>query len=428
MRHFLSLFLVFQIGMQGFAQSSMPLDSLLVDFEKVKEICDKDSGKLWGKSLYGPIIIIDPETKDFAANQAGTDSLFQAYKNIYVGKFPESKIVSCGVSDFDGTKWSMVSLGQNYSVQTIVHESFHRIQKSVGFDSCAFQNKHMDEMQARISLKLEWLALLNAIKANDGERQEAIKDALLFRQERRRLYESTINDENIFEIHEGLALYTELKLCSNSRAEFTDITIKHVNAKFGMDGSIVRSFGYTSGLMYAYLLDEADRKWRDGVSCEDDLGLSLQIALNIDMATDTISSFEDIKARYGYDTIYAKEFDRELKKNKKNEDERRMFVEKPILEFEFIEAGFNLNQSPHPLDSIGSVYPIIDISDKWGFLSVSEKGCLMMDGKARVTAEDIVIQKSFVTGSGWKLNLNEGWIIIENDKNYSIQKAQNAHL
>ena len=99
-----------------------------------------------------------------------------------------------------------------------------------------------------------------------------------------------------------------------------------------------------------------------------------------------------------------------------------MFCEEPILEFEIIEANLGLKCAPYPLDTIGTVFPVIDISDRWGVLSVTDKGCLIMKGKARVTAENIVVKESIATGTGWELKLNAGWIISKEADDYMIKR------
>jgi hypothetical protein len=236
------------------------------------------------------------------------------------------------------------------------------------------------------------------------------------------MYSDKQKVENIFETHEGLAMYTEFKLCSKSRCEFKDKTLKRLENISNSTASYMRSFGYFSGLLYGYLLDEEDEKWREGLSCKDDLGLKLQDALNINLSSDTAKWHNKVKRQYDYETIYTRELIRETEKQKVKEAERRMFCEEPILEFDLIKAHFAINYSPHPLDSLGTVYPIIDISAEWGFLSVIEKGCLLMEGKGCVTAENIIIEKSSATGLGWELNLNDGWIITREIDNYIIER------
>ncbi len=427
MKQLIFFIILIQLGFQGFAQTGVPVDTLYKYLREVEQICGKDNGNLWNKNLYGPILLIDPVTRDIVANQADSESLLQPHKNVYIGKYPDNKTIASGVTFFGGKEWAKISMDfskveSSELMQTIVHESFHRIQKTIGFDYKAYHNDHMDDMQARISILLEWNALVQAIKTNNEERKWAIKDALLIRQARRAIYRDKQKDENIFEIHEGLAMYTEFKLCSKSRSEFKEKTLKRLDNISNSTASYMRSFGYFSGLLYAYLLDEEDEKWREGLSCNDDLGLKLQDALNINLSSDTAKWYNKVKKQYDYKTIYSKELLRDTEKQKIKETERRMYCEEPILEFELIKARYAIKYVPHPLDSLGTVYPIIDISDEWGFLSVIKKGCLVMEEKGRVTAENIVIEKSSATGLGWQLNLNEGWIIRREINNYIIER------
>ena len=40
-------------------------------FKEAKEITTKDNGKIWGLSLYGPMMFVDPATRQVVANEEG---------------------------------------------------------------------------------------------------------------------------------------------------------------------------------------------------------------------------------------------------------------------------------------------------------------------------------------------------------------------
>ncbi len=179
--------ILIQLGFQGFTQISVPVDTLYKYLGEVEQICEKDNGNLWKINLCGPILLINPVTRDIVANQADSENLLQPYKNVYIGKYPDNKTIASGVTFFGGKEWAKISMDfskvdSSAIIQTIVHESFHRIQKTIGFDCEGYHNDHMDDMQARISILLEWNALVQAVKTNNEERKRAIRDALLIRQ------------------------------------------------------------------------------------------------------------------------------------------------------------------------------------------------------------------------------------------------------
>src|SRR6476469_3914447 len=39
-------------------------------FEEARTLCERDSGTLWNKSLCGPLLLVDPESRDAFADQA----------------------------------------------------------------------------------------------------------------------------------------------------------------------------------------------------------------------------------------------------------------------------------------------------------------------------------------------------------------------
>jgi len=408
------------------AQSTMPLDSIEQFFADVKAICNKDNGDLWGINLYGPILVLHTESNTAVANEPDNEGLLKPQGKQYVGEYPDDKIKSLGITEFGGKRWTTMIYPYGTPeefVRTTVHESFHRIQKGLGM-KCSYNNRHMDEMNSRISMQLEWQALLHAIEATGENRTLAIKDALLFRQQRRALYDSSCFAENAFEIHEGLAMYTEYKLHYGSHKELKKKIVQRQEYFMYAQGSLVRRFGYYSGSLYALLLDETNILWSKGLSCESDLGLLLQNAIGIDLSKDTANWYASAISQYEYDSIYAFEQKRKEKREQKLHNATVRFTQKPVVNIPLVHANFGLKQSPYPLDSLGDVYPVIDIADNWGFIEVKEYGILYANGKAIVTAENIHIDNQLITANGWEMKLNENWTIEKEGENYRLKKIE----
>ncbi len=409
----------------------MPLDTLYSQFERVKEICDKDDGKLWGINLYGPILVIDKKSKMIVANQPDLEGQLKQQGKVYVGNYPKNNIVACTSTKFAGKSWVMVSYPFDEKdtfdlYRTYIHESFHRIQGDLGFHCDGYNNGHMDKMEARIYLNLEWQALLKAANTSGIDRNRAIKDALLFRQYRRQLFPGADSMESRFELHEGLADYTAFKLCCNSESESKEKILQRKSKFLDNEGSCVRTFGYFSGLLYGYLLDETDISWQKKLKCGDDLGLLLQHLSNIDISTDTVHWLNQSKARYSYEKIYNQEMEINNKKEKILSDYKIRFTKNPVLIIDLVKPTYGIYMSPRPLDTLGTVYPIIDISDKWGFLKVTDKGCLIASKRAIITADKINIKEQTISGDGWILELNTNWTIVKQNDNYMIKEKINA--
>lgn len=360
MRKISLIFIILPYSLILYAQVDMPLDTLYYQFERVKKICDKDNGKLWGKSLYGPILVIDKTSKLIVFNQLDMEGQLSLKGAVYVGKYPEEKIVASTSTKFAGKSWVVISYPFNKKdtfqlYLTYIHESFHRIQGELGFNCEGYCNNHMDKMDGRIYLQLEWHALLEAIIAIGEDRNRAIRDALLFRQYRRQLFSGADTMESRFELHEGLADYTAYKLCCPSQSEIKDKIIERKLKYLDNEGSCVRSFGYYSGLLYAYLLDETGNLWQTKLKCGDDLGLLLQHLLKIDISNDTVNWFNQSKVRYPYMKIYKQEVGINNKKEKVLYDYRIRFTKNPVIIIDLLSAELGLYMSPHPLDTLGTV-------------------------------------------------------------------------
>jgi hypothetical protein len=72
----------------------------------------------------------------------------------------------------------------------------------------ALPSEHLDAVDGRYWLRLEWRALARALRASGEPRALAVGDALAFRQARRMLYPDSVESERTAEISEGLAQYT----------------------------------------------------------------------------------------------------------------------------------------------------------------------------------------------------------------------------
>ena len=66
-------------------------------------------------------------------------------------------------------------------------------------------NEHLDTLEGRVWMRLEWRALRRAVESSGSDRAEAIADALAFRRERRGRFPGAADNERREEIREGLA-------------------------------------------------------------------------------------------------------------------------------------------------------------------------------------------------------------------------------
>jgi hypothetical protein len=92
--------------------------------------------------------------------------------------------------------------------QVMLHGLFHRIQPELGLITDDGFNEHLDTLEGRVWIQLEWRALRRAVESSGSDQAEAIADALVFRGERRRLFPGAADNERRDEIREGRATYT----------------------------------------------------------------------------------------------------------------------------------------------------------------------------------------------------------------------------
>jgi len=72
-------------------------------FNIVKEICNRDSGRLWGKNLYGPLMFVDRPSRRIIANQPDEEGLLKGKDKVFTGFYPKELIISNTPVKFDTT-------------------------------------------------------------------------------------------------------------------------------------------------------------------------------------------------------------------------------------------------------------------------------------------------------------------------------------
>lgn len=296
------------------AQSPIDTEQAYKIFKETKALCIKDNGMLWGRTLIVPLIFVDPLTGFIVANEDDTMGLLTPKGNVFIGTLPSCCAQRKGVIKYGGKTWAIIPwpLSSDYQErqQLIIHESFHCLQPKLDLTPQPYNNQHMDSLEARIWLKLEWQALLRALNVKGELRREAITDALCFRAYRRAIFSLCDGCENRFEIHEGMADYTSMKICLNEKQILSLLPqkMKHMwNSK-----SFVNCFAYCSGPIYGHLLDASGIDWRTHLGCRDDLATIVQKAYNITLPKDLFLSAEERSVLYESAQILGEELDRQI--------------------------------------------------------------------------------------------------------------------
>ena len=383
-----------------------------------------DSGRFWGRSLDGPILLADPVTRAIVGSAADSGGVLTPRDGLFVGVLPAEQNIANTALDWGGRRWTMliwpgIPAGRYARDRLLAHELFHRIQGELGLTPPVSDNGHLDSEAGRSWLRLEWRALAEALLRRGAERQRAIEDALAFRAHRHARFPDRVDDERALELGEGLAEYTGFALSGLPAWVLADRTAMQLEIYDGHD-SFVRSFAYASGPAYGVLLDEQGAPWRRALTLESDLGALLaHAALGDRPVRDEGEDALLVRAaRYDGARVLAEEHARAARRAARVADYRHRFLDGPALELPM--AG-TLRYSFDPtaaeaLDGVGTIYPGARITDAWGVLTVESGGVLLGGAAGRVERIVVAVAPGAATpplaGEGWRLELATGWRVM----------------
>lgn len=409
------------------AQDKQPIDLALATqfFQEAKAASDADKGYLWGVSLYGPMLFVDPETRFVVTNQADQKGLRRQQGDLFVGKLSDDALIANTATSWSGVTWTMLMWPLPNESQDrlslMTHELFHRVQGSLNLPGGNPINRHLDSQDGRTWLRMEYRALERALlERGSVERRDAVIDVLHFRRYRQSVFPKSAAEEAALEINEGLAEYTGIKLSSRFDAEsLARAGYKLRNAQRDLNFS--RSFAYATGPAYGNLLDAVNKGWRKNVKAGDDLSVLLQSSMGIRLPGVSANDVNSRAKRYGGDEVIAAEAMRHERRLQTMAKYRSRLVEGPVLIIpttESIRYTFNPNTIT-PFGDIGMIYPTSNVTDEWGVLEVSDGMLMFRDSttiqKLHVVAPTDPLERP-LRGAGWKLTFNEGWAVELGDR------------
>ena len=174
-------------------------------FKEAQAVCERDGGRLWGVKICAPMVIGDARTQTVATSQPPPDA-------------PRPRLIGLlnGPVQWGDTMWAALTWDTianwpaRWRGEAFAHESFHIFQTQLGLtlpsDSPgAVANEHLDAVDGRYWLRLEWRALARALRESGEPRSLAVRDALAFRRARHTRYPDNVESERALYIMEGLA-------------------------------------------------------------------------------------------------------------------------------------------------------------------------------------------------------------------------------
>jgi hypothetical protein len=428
-KFFTCLFMTGLVFFQTQAQAKHTLqDTLGIYFSEIKETTSKHYD-LWGMDLYGPILFVNPQTRELYANMPDSSGLLKQNENIFTGRLPTSLNISNTSINWSGRNWAMVMLplpkDKTDRLDLIIHELFHKAQPALGFTMFNPDNNHLDEKNGRIYLRLELEALKQALQSTSRTDEiRHLTNAVLFRKYRYSLYPHADSTENRIELNEGLAEYTGLLLSNRTGTAATAHFIKSINS-FLTDKTFVRSFPYETLPVYGYLLNKEKPGWNKSVTIETDLTGFMIDSFGLQLPADLNAGLVAAEKPYNAQAIILEETQRDAEARKTIATYKSKFIDQPhtLIVFEKMSISYDY-RTITPLEDKGTVYPQMRITDNWGILTVNNGGLLSPSWDRVTLSKPQSIGSNKITGDGWVIDLSKGYAFTKDESsgNYRLTR------
>lgn len=422
-----AFFFLFVLGVKAQTQSTSP-DTVSIFFDELKTASKKNIG-LWNKDLYGPMILIDPKTRELFANEPDLEGILKGNGTTYSGILPAAVNIANTAVNWGGKRWAMAMLplseNKENRINLLAHESFHSIQPSLGFTLNNAENNHLDQKKGRIYLRLELEALKQAIHSNsEKEMKQHLTSAFTFRKYRNTLYKGSETTENLLELNEGIAEFTGLIVSGRNKEQARSSLLNGIDG-FMKNPTFVRSFAYYTTPVYGYLLYQKDPDWNKKIDAKTNLTSYFSKALDIRIQADLQKEVKKRSDHYNGQSIIKEETEREEQTKRLIAEYKLKFIQQPHFEIKFEKMNVSFDpRNIMPVEDLGTVYPNIRITDLWGILTI-ENGALMSPNWDKISISNPVkTENRKVSGDGWTLELKDGYTITkdEGSGNYKLSK------
>ena len=380
-------------------------------FKEAEELCAKDGGKLLGVSLCGPMAFADPRTRDVVGNEP----LPTAPRPPALG-FANAAL-RWGEKRWSVFVWPFIPANDPRARKTLLmHELVHRVQPELGLFGTDANNDHLDTVDGRYWIQLEWRALAAALRMTGDAMRAPMSHALAFRRKRHELFAAAQEAERALEINEGIPQFVATLIVNDSLADAVAHAVAQLDAAPRTNATLVRTFPYPAGVAYGVLLEMHSPSWTRRVKVTDDLAMMLATAARVQPASEP----DAIASQYGATELRAAEVRRDEERKARVAELRRRFVEGPVVILPNGTQNSFVTNGMTPIPDAGMVYPTFRTSGEWG--SAEAELILMSSDRTRLTLPGPTkIDGSTATGAGWTVKMASGWSMRPGTRNGDMQ-------
>lgn len=364
----------------------------------LREICAADGGRLWGVSLCGPLLVVDPQTRAAWASDPDPQGLLTQSAEGWRGILPAGVPIANSAVEWAGVRWIMLvgPLPTDALERRVLvgHEAWHRVQTDLGLPMSGTGNAHLATARGRTLMRLEMRALATALRSSGNARERAAEDAIAFRRARYAEFAGAFAEEAALDRNEGLAAYTGVRLAAPEPEIYAARTLDRHDSH----DALARAYAYATGPAYGLLLDQYAENWRRGLGA---FAPADVLAARTRAETFTPRDLRRAAERYGGSSITAAEQARELQQAQRLADIRRRFTAGPRRELPLsqMQMEFDPNQIL-PIEGLGTYYEVLTVRDLWGEARAVEGAVISAAFDRLILAEPAPDQLS---GPGWRL-------------------------
>ena len=401
----------------GYSQPSPCVQTLEESLQQTAGILNKQESKdLWNVSLNAPLIIINHIENKMYFTAIENGKVQPVKEEAWNNKIP----LANSIFEYEGKKYVIIiHAALMYSpceerANLLAHEIFHLHQNGLGIQNTMSANFYMDEIEGRALLQIEMKALQQAL---DGDLQ-GLHDALYIRAYRQRLYPQ--NNEDLYELNEGLAEYTGAKLTKDNFHQYVKGRLN-----YDINTGYANSFGYATGAAYATILDGLYPQWKS----DRDLGKGMTFLINKSNPQYAVTvdnlDLNKLLDKYNHGKILIDE--KEAVKSFGDMAAFEKLLEPETSKLIITNNGVNFSYNPNDrVIALNNAVLLrnITIMGEWGQIIVNSGIVRPNDWSAFYLLPPKEISANVVRGEDYTMNLNKGWKVIKVGENYKIASEE----